>query len=55
MEEFIELNQDEKLKTTGGVFVIDDAILWGLIGTGFAAGIKVGVNKKNRIVKENKR
>ena len=53
MEKFVELSKNEKLNTNGGVLVIDDAIFWGLVGTGFAAGIKLGVNRKNRTVEKN--
>ena len=55
MNRFIELSEKEKLKTFGGIFVVDDAIFWGLVGTGFAVGAKLGVNRKNRSLDKNER
>ncbi len=32
----------------GGIFGVDDAIFWALVATGFAAGVTVGISRKNR-------
>ena len=38
------------MKINGGLFVVDDAIFWSLVGAGFAAGVATGISRKNRKV-----
>lgn len=48
MGNFEILAEEEMLDIDGGIFGVDDAIFWGLVGTGFAAGIATGISRKNR-------
>ena len=50
MENLKELNLNEMQEISGGIFGVDDAIFWSLVGTGFAAGIATGISRKNRAV-----
>lgn len=45
-----ELDLNEMREISGGIFGVDDAIFWSLLGTGFAAGIATGISRKNRAV-----
>ena len=49
MDNLKELNFNEMQEISGGIFGVDDAIFWSLIGTGFAAGIATGISRKNRV------
>ncbi len=46
--EFKRLTENEIMEIEGGIFGVDDAIFWGLVGAGFAAGIATGISRKNR-------
>jgi len=48
MKHFTELNMNEMMEVDGGILGVDDAIFWGLVGVGFAAGVAAGINRKNR-------
>jgi len=54
-KQFNKLTKKEIMNTNGGILGIDDAIFWSLFVNGFAAGIYVGINKKNREEKRKKR
>lgn len=47
-DKFEYLTEEEMLDVDGGIFGVDDAIFWGLVGAGFAAGIATGISRKNR-------
>ena len=48
MKEFKELSMNEMLEIDGGVFGIDDAIFWTLVGIGFGAGVGCAISRKSR-------
>lgn len=46
------LLNEECFETSGGIFGVDDAIFWAVVGgcfvAGVGAGVAAGINRKNR-------
>lgn len=48
MEKLEVIEEIDLYDIEGGILGVDDAIFWGLVGAGFAAGIATGISRKNR-------
>lgn len=49
---FVDLSETEMNEVDGGIFGVDDAIFWAVVGgcfvAGIGAGVAAGVSKRNR-------